>query len=149
MAKKKNIFPRKKAVDYSKPLDNAKYERFCQEYTKDNNGTAAVIRAKYSKKGANSKGSQLLAIISIKKRIKYLQGKLAVKVGVDAEMLTNGFKKITFSKSKKTKDRDRLTAMENLGKHIGYYEADNEQKKTDLNELCRALDGKTRGLPND
>ena len=54
-------------------LKNAKYERFCQEYIIDLNGTKAAERAKYSKKTARFQASQLLTILNIQKRIAELQ----------------------------------------------------------------------------
>jgi len=49
-----------------------KQEKFCQEYLIDMNATQAAIRAGFSKKTANEQGSQLLAKLSIKKRIQEL-----------------------------------------------------------------------------
>lgn len=127
-------------VDYSKPLKSSKYERFCQEYNKDSNATKAAIGAKYSKKTAAVKGSQLLRIVSIKKRIAHLQRKVADKAGVTAEKITAEFKKIAFGKaSKKLTYKNKISALENLGKHIGYYEADNEQRKDNLADFLRAF----------
>ena len=88
-------------IDYSKPLENSKYERFCQEYCIDNNAAQAAIRAGYSPKNANDKGSQLSAIISIKKRIAHLQGKLSEKIGVTPDDITEEFKLIAFRKVSK------------------------------------------------
>lgn len=51
-------------------LSNAKYEAFCHAYISDGwNATQAAKTAGYSVKTANSKGSQLLAIVSIQERI--------------------------------------------------------------------------------
>lgn len=44
---------------------NPKQAAFVREYLIDRNAAQAAIRAGYSENGANSKGSQLLAIISI------------------------------------------------------------------------------------
>lgn len=54
-------------------LANAQHERFCQEYLIDLNGTKAAERAKYSKKTARSKASQLLTKINISARIAELK----------------------------------------------------------------------------
>lgn len=168
MAKKKTT----EEIDYSKPLKNDKYEAFCQQYIVDNNGAQAAIRAGYSKKTANSKGSQLLTIVSIKGRIRYLQGELAKDCGVTAQMLMAEWKKIGFAnlksiikKGNKIRDISQLpddvaagissistsktgvkvtmhskeTALENMGKGIGFYEKDNLQKQTNLAEFLKAM----------
>lgn len=48
---------------------SARQRRFCDEYLIDLNGTQAVIRAGYSKTGANSTAVRLLANPTIKKYI--------------------------------------------------------------------------------
>lgn len=152
-----------KLIDYSKPLKNAKYERFCQEYIIDNNATQAAIRAKYSEKTAYSQGQRLLKNVEVAKRVAYLQSELSKVCGVTAKMLLEEWKKIafansqdylqpsgalksisdltrdqaaaiqsiTFNKQKNTKFtlHSKETALENIGKHIGFYEQDNKQKQ--------------------
>lgn len=54
-------------------LENAKHERFCQEYLFDLNGYKAAKRAKYSEKTARVQASQLLTKLNIQKRIIELQ----------------------------------------------------------------------------
>lgn len=64
-------------------------EQFCHEYLVDLNATQAAIRAGYSKNGANSKGSQLLAVVSIQDRISELKAARLERVQCDADyMLT-------------------------------------------------------------
>ncbi len=161
-----------KEVDCSKPLKNDKYEAFCQEYMRDSNKAQAAIRAGYSEKRANSKGVQLWTIISIRGRIKYLQGELAKDCGVTAERLMEEWKKIGFANLKsvvkignKIRDISQLpddvaagissistsktsvkvtmhskeTALENMGKGIGFYEKDNKQKQTNLADFLKAM----------
>ena len=48
---------------------NKKQLKFVNEYIKDCNATQAAIRAGYSKKTADVKGSQLLAIVKVKAAI--------------------------------------------------------------------------------
>ena len=146
-----------KPVDYSKPLKNRRYEDFCQFYLKLNNATQAAIQAKYSKKTAGSKGTQLLQIVSIKLRLDYLKSEIAEKCGVTAEMLTREYKKLAFSNMQDFEDEDGKTiplhklpcdvaaaiqtidaygdfklhnkekALDSLGRHIGFFEKDNNQ----------------------
>jgi len=124
----------------NKPLKSAMYERFVQEYLKKPNAAQAAIRAGYSKNGANAKGSQLLAIVSIRERVAYLQAQIAEKVGVEVHAITAEFKKLAFSRvSKHLSNKNKISALENLGKHIGYYEKDNAQKKDNLADFLKAL----------
>ncbi len=167
MAKKKTT-----PINYSKPLDNAKYERFCQEFVTDNNKTQAAIRAKYSEKTAGSKGEQLLKIVDIKERIAILQAELSKKSGITAVMVVEEFAKIAFANiqdyikddneivdlSQIKRDKaaaidsiqvdirhdngdsmgytekvrfklhSKISALENLGKHLGIFEKDNIQR---------------------
>jgi hypothetical protein len=39
------------------------------------------------------------------------------------------------------------TALENIGKHLGYYGKDNEQRADAMTRLLDRIDGQTRGLP--
>jgi len=148
-----------KPVDYSKPLKNRRYEDFCQFYLKLNNATQAAIQAKYSKKTAGSKGTQLLQIVSIKLRLDYLKSEIAEKCGVTAEMLTREYKKLAFSNMQDFEDEDGKTiplhklpcdvaaaiqtidaygdfklhnkekALDSLGRHIGFFEKDNNHQQ--------------------
>lgn len=54
-------------------LKNDQHELFCQEYLVDLNGTKAAERAKFGKKSARSKASQLLTKVNIQNRIAELQ----------------------------------------------------------------------------
>jgi len=115
-------------------------EKFCQEYLLDLNASQAAKRAGYSKKTAPFIGAENLKKPQIKKRIAELKVKLQKKVGVTPEMITEGFKKIAFGKKSKTlKNKDRISAMENLGKHIGYYEKDNSQQGMTLADFLKAM----------
>lgn len=62
-----------------------RYERFCQEYLKDLNGSQAVIRAGYSPKGASVTASKLLVIPSIQKRLEELKAARVERVRVSQD----------------------------------------------------------------
>jgi phage terminase small subunit len=64
---------------------NQKQDMFCREYLIDLNGAQAAIRAGYSEKGANSKGSQLLAIVSIQNHISILMEQRVEQISIDAK----------------------------------------------------------------
>ena len=137
----------KEVIDYSKPLKNAKYERFCQEYIVDNNATQAAIKAKYSKKTAGVRASQLLRILIIKNRIAYLQGQLSKASGVTARQIIDEFKKIAFGRVSKTlTNGHKIKALENLGKVKGIYEVDNRQKVDPVMDLIKEISGSGSGL---
>jgi len=71
----------------------ARQERFCQEFAKTGNATLSAINAGYSEKTANEQGARLLANVSVKERIRELQGEIKNQNIMDAremqEMLTS------------------------------------------------------------
>lgn len=54
-------------------LENAKQERFCQEYLIDLNGAKAAERSGYSKKTARTQANQLLTKLDISERVAELK----------------------------------------------------------------------------
>lgn len=56
---------------------NPKQKAFCEYYVVDNNGSAAAIKAGYSKNTAASKASQLLIIVKVKDYIEKLRAEIA------------------------------------------------------------------------
>ena len=54
-------------------LENAKQERFCQEYLIDLNGAKAAERSGYSKKTARTQANQLLTKLDISRRVAELK----------------------------------------------------------------------------
>lgn len=74
-----------------------KRERFCQEYIKCYNATAAAIAAGYSETSAYAYGYELRHNPQIKKRIKELQGELAEIAGISPLMVVNELAAIAFS----------------------------------------------------
>jgi phage terminase small subunit len=79
-------------------LSNPKYEAFCQEYLIDLNGAQAAIRAGYSENGANVKGAQLLAIVSIQERIKELKQARAERTQITADRVLQEIAYIAFAR---------------------------------------------------
>ena len=122
---------------------NPKQEKFCREYVVDFNGTQAAIRAGYSKRTANEQAAQLLAILSIQEFIGDLQKKQAEELEITAAEITLNIKAIAdrcmqgeqVLDSKgiptgewKFESTSALKAYELLGKRVGYFEKDNNQK---------------------
>ena len=108
-----------------------KRERFCREYVIDHNATQAYIRAGYSKNGAGQSAKSLLKIPEVAARIKELEVKererLRKAYRVTSEELVRGFRAIAFEEED-VAHKDRITAMDKLARHIGFYELDNEQR---------------------
>lgn len=159
-------------VDFSKPLKNWQYEQFCRAHLVTNNATQAAKDAKYSRKTAGSKGTQLLQIVSIAGRLAYLRGELAKKSDIDAKRVIDEYAKIAFCNTQdfllennKIADisqlpreiaaavssvqvetrhdngdsegytdkvkftlHSKIQALDALGKHLGIFREDNEQK---------------------
>lgn len=57
----------------SKPLENAKYERFCNAYLVSFNGKQSAIEAGYKKSAATQMAYELMDKPEIQKRLKHLQ----------------------------------------------------------------------------
>lgn len=108
----------------------AKQEKFCNEYLIDLNATQAAIRAGYSKKTANEIGNQNLVKLSISERIAELRKAAADEREISFEWLLDRF--VDESKIG-DKSGERTSALKEVGKLLGYYEADNRQKRTQVN----------------
>lgn len=75
---------------------NDKQRRFAHEYIIDCNASAAAVRAGYSPRGANAKGSELYNTPEIFSYIKGLQYKLEETTGVTAAMVVAELAKVGF-----------------------------------------------------
>lgn len=125
---------------------NPKQERFCQEYVIDLNGTQAAIRAGYSERSARQIADQNLSKLDIQNKIKELQSEIGNKLGVDAAWIISRLKEVAErcmtaepvmtkvngesieSGEYKFDASGANRALELLGKHVGIFEKDNEQK---------------------
>ena len=111
-----------------------KQKRFCEEYLIDSNAKQAAIRTGYSKKTADVQGVRLLKNVNVKKYIESRKNKLADNLEITAERTLQEIADIAYMKEP---DRFFLNAkvkcLEMLSKHLGIFEADNSQKKTELN----------------
>lgn len=127
---------------------NAKQKRFCEEYLKDLNGTQAAIRAGYSVKSAAVIAVQNLIKLNIQEYIQERQRILQDKTLLDTVWVLNRFKEISDrcmtaepimvknddgqiveSGEFKFDSSGANKATEMIGKHIGFFETDNSQKK--------------------
>ena len=124
------------------PVLSRKYERFCQEYVIDYNGTKAAVRAGYAEKSARQQASRLLALDEILERIQELQTEQVKRLGVTqdyvvvqlldtyrccrapypvmrydydlGEMVETGMYQFD--------SKGALRALELIGKHLGMYD---------------------------
>jgi phage terminase small subunit len=129
-----------------------KQKRFCEEYLIDLNATQAAIRAGYSENTATEIGYENLTKPHIAIFIQEAQKELSAKTKLNAEWVINRFKEISdkcmqaepvmvYDPDKKqmvesgefrfdSSGANKATEM--LGKHLGVFEKDNSQKKTEL-----------------
>ena len=124
---------------------NPKQERFCQEFLKDLNAKQAAIRAGYAPRSAEVQGSRLLSHDKVSAKIAQLKAERNQKTGVDQRWVIEHMVDLVQSCMQEVPVRDRKgdiiegewtfdsaganTALNNLAKHTGAYEADNLQKK--------------------
>lgn len=94
----------------------AKQELFIQEYMKDQNATAAAIRAGYSERSANNIGPENLLKPIVRNEIDRRLEQRAKDNGITADYVLNSLKDIADSAEEKT--NDRIKSLELLGKHL-------------------------------
>ena len=147
-------------------------DRFCNEYIIDFNGTRSAIVAGFSEKTAYSQACRLLKNVEIRARIKELVDKRNKRTQIDQDYVLKGFEEVAerctqrkpvmeFDReSKQMKQAEDINedgesvgvyqfdsagavkAFENIGKHVGFYEKDNDQKtKFEVNVINSFSDG--------
>ncbi len=114
----------------------------------DLNATQAAVRAGYSKETANQIGSENLAKLGIQQRLSELKEDAAKKLEMTHTDVLMGFKSIyersTQAEAVTDQDGEPIgeykfdgsnanRALENIGKHVGFFEKDNGQKVSNLN----------------
>lgn len=122
--------------------------RFCEEYLIDLNATQAAIRAGYSEKTATIIGFENLTKPNIQEFIQQRQKELQEKTSLTQEWVLNRFKEISDrcmtaepvmirdsegqlvgSGEYKFDSSGANKATEMIGKHLGFFEKDNQQSK--------------------
>jgi phage terminase small subunit len=132
-----------------------KQEAFCQQYLLDLNATQAAIRAGYSENTAAIIGHENLTKPNVASRVRELMAARADRVQVDADWVLGRLLEISNKcmeakavmvfdpvdkclKQKETADGDLLyefdaaganKATELIGKHLGFFEKNNNQKR--------------------
>lgn len=113
-----------------------KQKRFCQEYVIDLNATQAAIRAGYSENSAGQIGEQNLKKLEIENFIKELQSDKSDELNITF----NDMLRIELSIAQKgEKDSDKLKAVDQISKKLGFYEKNNEQLKAITNISLKDL----------
>lgn len=133
---------------------NDRQKRFCEEYLIDLNGTQAAIRAGYSKKTANEQAARLLTNVSVHAYITEMKSQRSKRTEITSDYVLTGLKEVAerclqripvmefdySSRSMRQKIDDEGNgvwefdsnganrAFELLGKHVGVFEKDNNQK---------------------
>ncbi len=93
-----------------------KQERFVSEYLIDLNATQAAIRAGYSPKAARQVGCENLTKPDIASAVEAGRAKVIAK----AEMTGDEWRKLVSDIARgESENRDRLRALELMGKHLG------------------------------
>lgn len=111
---------------------SARQKLFCEEYVKDYNGTKAAIRAGYAENGAEVSASRLLRLAKVNTYLKELQAIRAEQTKVDQAWVLEKFQEIARA-SLTPNDKGKIDAhgaaraLENIAKHLGFYEKDNSQ----------------------
>ncbi|WP_018479357.1 terminase small subunit [Pontibacter roseus] len=123
-----------------------KQQRFCLEYIKDSNATAAAIRAGYSEKTAMEQGYQLLQKTSVMQEVRRLQGEIAEAAGIQVKQLVQELAKVAFAsmpdlinpKTMEIKDLSELTESQRAA--IQEISEGNGKLKVKLHSKLSAID---------
>lgn len=103
-----------------------KQKRFCKEYVIDLNATQAAIRAGYSENSAKEIASENLTKPNIQSFIEELQNTKSNELNITFEQLAAIELEIAMEGKRES---DRLKAIDQLSKKLGFYEKNNIQKK--------------------
>lgn len=116
-----------------------KEQLFVKEYLVDFNRAAAARRTGYSKKTAKEQGYQLFTKLHIKNAINEEIKKISDKIDITQEAVVVELMKIAYDETTSTKDR--LKALELLGKYKGIYteKVETRDKTVEENPLYQQL----------
>ena len=117
-----------------------KQKRFCEEYLVDLNATQAAIRAGYSERTAEQIAYKLVKKSSVSEYLRSLKEKRSSRTEITADRVLAAIAEIGFGKFQA---KDRLKALELLGKHLGLFTAgaDNSAALDKLDEVLSKIEG--------
>ena len=118
-----------------------KQKRFCEEYLVDLNGTRAYCAA-YSKVKseavARTNASRLLTNANIQKYISDLRQQQSKRTGITADTVLKELKKIALA-DVEVSGKEKIKALELLGKHLGMFSGQTEDPAAVENNLVDVL----------
>lgn len=124
-----------------------KQKRFCEEYLVDLNATQAAIRAGYSQKTAKDASKWINETAPKKPHLKSfideLKKQRSERTNISADTVLEELKKIALSENVEITARDKMKALELLGKHLGLFSsgADNSAALEKLDEVLGKIEG--------
>lgn len=117
-----------------------KQKRFCEEYLVDLNATQAALRAGYSEKTAYSIGDENLKKPEIQNYLRELMQERSQRTEVTADTVIRELKQIALAEDVEISGRDKIKALELLGKHLGMFSSGADNSET-LQRLDKVLGG--------
>lgn len=121
------------------PKLTEKQKRFCEEYLIDLNATQSAVRAGYSPKTAYRIGAELLQKTSVAEYIKKLREEQSKRTKITADEVLNELKNVALAQAE-ILGRDKVKALELLGKHLGMFEEKvSVTHEEDIPKLLEAL----------
>jgi len=127
---KKSVLNPDTAVRKSDTPLNPRQERFCQEYLKDLCATQAAIRAGYSERSANRIATRVLSLVHIRARIAKLKAARTERTEITIDRVITELAKVGLANPEEFSGtwpgirfdmRDKVRALELLGKHVGAF----------------------------
>lgn len=112
---------RARKVGEAVPKLTAKQKRFCEEYLIDLNATQAAIRAGYREKNARSQACENLTKPDIQQYMQELIRSRSERTGTSADDVIEELRRVAFAGDVEISGREKLKALELLGKHLGMF----------------------------
>ena len=103
---------------------NPKQKAFVREYLIDHNATQAATRAGYSPRTANEQGARLLAHVSVKAAIVAGEAEAAEGAEVTKDKVAAILTQMVAREDGKISQANRLRAIAELNKMLGFYAAE-------------------------
>lgn len=116
-----------------------KQKRFCEEYLVDLNATQAAVRAGYKQKTARSQGQRMLTNVDIQNYLQELMKKQSERTGITADDVINELKEIAFANGVEISGKEKMKALELLGKHFGMFSGGEFDKSRVIEKLDEVL----------
>lgn len=122
------------------PKLTEKQKRFCEEYLIDLNGTQAAVRAGYSEKSASRMAIELLNKTHVSNYLSELMKARSQRTGITADTVLEELKRIALTETEIT-GKEKLKALELLGKHLGLFASGGSDDSKVLEKLDEVLGG--------